>query len=51
VPSIHDGTNIHRKGINYDTGIAPLGDRLSRRDFDPEQVRREIAIITPRSAW
>ena len=36
---------MHRKGINYDTGFAPMGDRLSRRTFDPEQVRREIAII------
>jgi hypothetical protein len=36
---------MHRKGINYDTGFAPFGDRLSRASFDPAQVRRELRII------
>ncbi|HEX8033662.1 MAG TPA: hypothetical protein VF510_07430, partial [Ktedonobacterales bacterium] len=36
---------MHRKGINYDTGFAPIGDRLARETFEPAQVRREIAII------
>jgi hypothetical protein len=36
---------MHRKGINYDTGITPFGHRLSRESFDPEQVRREMEII------
>lgn len=37
---------MHRKGINYDVGIHPFGEiRPSRPHFDPEVVRREIAII------
>ncbi|MGF1430429.1 hypothetical protein [Kitasatospora sp. LaBMicrA B282] len=32
------------KGINYDTGFQP-GDRLSRSDFDPAQVREELRVI------
>ena len=36
---------MHRKGINYDTGFAPIGDGLSRETFEPAQVRREIEII------
>jgi hypothetical protein len=33
------------KGINYDTGFAPVGDSLSRESFDSLQVRREMEII------
>jgi hypothetical protein len=36
---------MRRRGINYDTGFAPFGDRLSRESLDPAQVRREMAII------
>jgi hypothetical protein len=36
---------LRRKGINYDTGFASTGGRLSRETFDPTQVRREIEII------
>jgi hypothetical protein len=36
---------MRRKGINYDTGFAPFGDRLSRESFDLAQVRREMEII------
>jgi hypothetical protein len=36
---------MNRKGINYDTGFAPAADRLSRESFDPDQVRREMAVI------
>lgn len=36
---------MHRKGINYDTGITPFGTRLSREPFDLRQVRREMEII------
>lgn len=36
---------MHRKGINYDTGITPFGNRLSRESFDPQHVRREMDII------
>jgi hypothetical protein len=36
---------MHRKGINYDTGVAPYGDRLSRESFDSAQVRREMETI------
>ena len=32
------------KGINYDTGFSP-GGRLSREDFDPAIVRREMQVI------
>ena len=32
------------KGINYDTGFSP-GGRLSREDFDPDIVRREMQVI------
>ena len=33
------------KGINYDTGVVSIGDRLSRESFDPLQVRREMEVI------
>jgi hypothetical protein len=33
------------KGINYDTGVVSIGDRLSRESFDPFQVRREMEVI------
>jgi hypothetical protein len=33
------------KGINYDTGFAPVDKRLSREAFDPRQVRREMEVI------
>jgi hypothetical protein len=33
------------KGINYDTGVVSIGDRLSREIFDPLQVRREMEVI------
>jgi hypothetical protein len=33
------------KGINYDTGFAPVGNQLSRGSFDPLQVRREMEVI------
>ena len=33
------------KGINYDTGVVSIGDRLSRASLDPRQVRREMEII------
>src|SRR5437660_4086438 len=36
---------MHRKGINYDTGIIPFGNLLSRESFDPRQVCREMEII------
>ncbi len=36
---------MHRKGVNYDTGIAPFGNELSRATLDPAQVRHEMAII------
>ena len=36
---------MHRKGINYDTGITPFGNRMSRESFEPGQVRREMEII------
>ena len=32
------------KGINYDTGFSP-GGRLSREDFDPAIVQREMQVI------
>jgi hypothetical protein len=35
---------MRRRGINYDTGFFP-GGRLSRERFDPETVRREMAVI------
>lgn len=35
---------MRARGINYDTGFLP-GDHLSRRTFDPETVRREMAVI------
>lgn len=37
---------MHRKGINYDTGITPFGTRMSRESFEPGQVRREMKIIS-----
>jgi hypothetical protein len=33
------------KGINYDTGVVSIGDRLSRESLDPLQVRREMGVI------
>ena len=36
---------MHRKGVNYDTGITPFGSELSRATLDPAQVRHEMAII------
>lgn len=36
---------MQRKGINYDTGFTPFGERMSRESFDPAQVRREMEII------
>lgn len=35
---------MRAKGINYDTGFSPAGS-LSRPDFDPDVVRRELRII------
>src|SRR3954453_343777 len=35
---------MQRKGINYDTGIVSIGERLSRQSFEPGQVRREIEV-------
>ena len=32
------------KGINYDTGFYP-GGKISRQDFDPDIVRREMQVI------
>jgi hypothetical protein len=43
--SIGCGARVRLRGINYDTGIAPFRDRVSRPSFDPDQVRREIAVI------
>lgn len=36
---------MRRRGINYDTGFAPFGDKLSRESFVPAEVRREMGII------
>jgi hypothetical protein len=36
---------MRRKGVNYDTGITPFGEELSRVSFDPAQVRREMGVI------
>ncbi|MEU1199118.1 hypothetical protein ABZ446_23250 [Streptomyces sp. NPDC005813] len=35
---------MRARGINYDTGTFP-GDRLTRKSFDSEAVRREMAVI------
>jgi len=35
---------VRCKGITYDTGFFPAG-RSSRPDFEPEQVRRDMAVI------
>ena len=35
---------MRRKGINYDTGITAIGNRLSRESFEPAQVRKEMAV-------
>lgn len=35
---------MRARGINYDTGFLP-GPDLSRKTFDPETVRREMAVI------
>ena len=37
------------KGINYDTGVVSIGDRLSRASLDPLQVRREMESHRARS--
>jgi hypothetical protein len=34
---------MRARGINYDTGLFP--GLISRRTFDPEQVRRDMAVI------
>ncbi|WP_328378663.1 hypothetical protein OHB13_25865 [Streptomyces sp. NBC_00440] len=36
---------MRRHGINYDTGFTPIGEEISRQDFDPGVVRREMRII------
>ncbi|GLY67437.1 hypothetical protein [Amycolatopsis taiwanensis] len=36
---------MRARGINYDTGFLP-GDALSRKTFDPEIVRRDMAVIS-----
>lgn len=38
------GTDMRARGINYDTGLLPA-DRLTRKAFDPETVRQEMAVI------
>lgn len=38
------GGGIRARGITYDTGTFP-GDLLTRKTFDPEQVRREMTTI------
>ncbi|WP_353946853.1 hypothetical protein ABII15_38005 [Streptomyces sp. HUAS MG91] len=35
---------MRARGINYDTGTFP-GQRFTRTTFDPEQVRRDMAVI------
>jgi len=35
---------MRARGINYDTGTFP-GDQLTRRSFDEDAVRREMAVI------
>jgi hypothetical protein len=35
---------MRARGINYDTGSFP-GNQLTRKTFDPETVRREMAVI------
>ncbi|GAA1893023.1 hypothetical protein [Streptantibioticus ferralitis] len=36
---------MRRHGINYDTGFDPFGDGTSRTYFDPDTVRRDMAVI------
>jgi hypothetical protein len=36
---------MRRHGINYDTGFDPFGEGTSRPDFDPDAVRRDVAVI------
>ena len=36
---------MRRHGINYDTGFDPFGDGSSRPEFDPDAVRRDMAVI------
>ncbi len=36
---------MRRHGINYDTGFDPFGDESSRAHFDPDDVRRDMAVI------
>jgi hypothetical protein len=36
---------MRRNGINYDTGVKAIGNRLSRASFKPAQVRKEMAVI------
>lgn len=38
------GKPIRGRGINYDTGFAPMGD-LSRPRFDPAEVAEELRVI------
>jgi hypothetical protein len=40
-----EGVLMRWKGINYDTGVVSIGDRLSRASLDPLQVRREMEVI------
>ncbi|GAB3463301.1 hypothetical protein [Actinophytocola sediminis] len=35
---------MRARGINYDTGFLP-GDHITRTDFTPEVVRRDLAVI------
>jgi hypothetical protein len=35
---------VRARGINYDTGIFPA-DRLTRKTFDPDTIRHEMAVI------
>ena len=43
-PMTNGGTTVRCKGITYDTGFFPAG-RNSRPNFEPEQVRRDMAVI------
>ncbi|MEU1623892.1 hypothetical protein ABZ746_00805 [Streptomyces sp. NPDC020096] len=36
---------MRRHGINYDTGFDPFADGTSRTHFDPDTVRRDMAVI------
>ncbi|MGP4021628.1 hypothetical protein [Saccharopolyspora sp. 5N708] len=41
---------MRARGINYDTGFLPGGD-ISRKNFDPEVVRRDMAVISGDLDW